>query len=238
MKQIDEVSKTFYIRNVDSSERKLINEIVDLHRLSFEGFFLSTMNKGFLRHLYMAFCEHEHSELIVAFENEIPVGFMACSWDTSGVYRFMLRRHLIPFAWYAFLAVLRRPSLISKMFRATSMPKESVRDENYVKIFSLGVHPDYHGRGFVSMLLEELKHKTNFARFKYITLETDAENNDAANKFYQQNGMKLSSTFVTPEGRKMNKYHYRIHRNEDQNDDQDIEQNENQSEKQNEDFIS
>ena len=215
MKQIHDISTTFYIRNADSSERKLLNQIVGLHRKCFDGFFLSTMNKGFLRQLYKSFCEHEHSELIVAFENEVPAAFMACSWDTSGTYRFMLRRHFITFAWYSFLAVLRRPSIIKKLFRAVDMPKETVRDENYVKIFSLCVDPEYQGRGFGTILMDELKHKTNFSHFQYITLETDADNNVAANRFYLSCGMKLSSVIVTPEGRKMNKYHYRIHQDED-----------------------
>ena len=215
MKQIQDISSTFYIRNADSSEWKLLDKIVELHRKCFPGFFLSSMNKGFLRYLYRSFCEYEHAELIVAFENEKPVAFIACSWDTSGTYGFMLHRHLIPFMWFSFLAVLRRPSIIKKMFRAVDMPKETVRDENYVKIFSLCVHPDYQGRGLGTVMMNELKHRTNFSNFHYITLETDADNNEGANRFYQENGMKLSKVFVTPEGRRMNKYHYRIHQNED-----------------------
>ena len=210
VKQLNDASTNFYIRNIDSTEHKLLNQIVDLHRQCFEVFFLSTLHNVFLMHFYMSFCEHEHSELIVAFENEAPVAFVACSWDTSGVYRYMLSNHFIPFVWYSLLSVLGRPSLIKKMFRAVDMPKESIRDENYVKIFSLGVHPDYQHKGLGTMMLNELKHRTNFSNFQYITLETDAENNDSVNRFYVNNGMKLSSVIVTPEGRKMNKYHYRV----------------------------
>ncbi|MBQ3418160.1 MAG: hypothetical protein IJH32_10065 [Ruminococcus sp.] len=64
------------------------------------------------------------------------------------------------------------------------------------------------------MLLDELKHLVDRSEFEYITLETDADNNAAANRFYQKNGMKLSSVFTTPEGRRMNKYHYRKKHNE------------------------
>lgn len=157
----------------------------------------------------MSFCEHQNSNLLVILEDEVPVAFLAYSWNTSGVYSFMIKKHLLRFMWYSFLAFLRRPSIFTKMFRALKMPAESKRDESYVKIFSIGVHPDYRNRGYGSILLDELKHRINLSGFDYITLETDADNNEGANTFYKKNGLVLSSIYVTPEGRKMNKYHYR-----------------------------
>ena len=58
-------------------------------------------------------------------------------------------------------------------------------------------------------LMDYLKKNVNFDRYQYITLETDAENNNEANHFYLSNGFRLSSDFYTFEGRHMNKYHYR-----------------------------
>ena len=214
MRQGYDRSMNFRVRNVDSSEKRLINEVVRLHKKVFDGFFLSTMTNSFLRTLYTSFCEHNKSVLMVAFDDERPRAFMAYSWDTSGVYAYMLKHHLVSFMWNSFIAVLKKPSTILKFFRAVNMPKESERDENYVKIFSLGVDPDCWGKGYGAMLLDELKHLVDHSEFEYITLETDADNNEAANKFYQKNGMRLSSVFTTPEGRRMNKYHYRKKSNE------------------------
>ena len=50
----------------------------------------------------------------------------------------------------------------------------------------------------------------DFSKYDYITLETDAVDNEAANAFYQKNGFVLSDVFTTSEGRVMNKYHFRV----------------------------
>lgn len=201
------------IKPVDPSQKDVLDAIVDLHLDTFNGFFLSSMHRGFLRTLYKSFAEHKSSELLAAYEDVgVPIGFLAFSWDTTGVYSYMLWRHFFPFVWYSFLSFLKRPSIFGKLFSALKMPARSKRDEHYCKVFSLGVRSDRQGLGVGSALLDNLKRRVNFNKYSYITLETDAENNDFANTFYQNNGMTLSSVFVTPEGRVMNKYHYRVKR--------------------------
>ena len=161
--------------------------------------------------LYRSFIEHDKSELLVAVEDDgKAVGFLAYSWDSRDLYRFMLRRHLISFMWYSFLSFLKKPSIFAKMFSALGMPSRSVRNENYVKIFSIAVDPEYQHQNIGSLLIEELKSRVDFNTYTYITLETDADDNDYANSFYQKNGLVLSSRYITPEGRRMNKYHYRV----------------------------
>ena len=49
----------------------------------------------------------------------------------------------------------------------------------------------------------------DFAKYAYITLETDAVDNEEVNRFYQKNGFTLARTYETREGRKMNEYRYR-----------------------------
>lgn len=202
----------FTIRLVDKDEKEIIDEVVEVHITAFQGFFLSTMNKGFLRALYKSFCEHNSSDLMVAILDDKCVGFVAFSRDTSGIYSYMLRRHFITFTWYSFLAFVRRPSIITKLFSALDMSNSTKRDSHYAKIFSLGVSPECHGLGIGSALIEKMRVNLDFTKYDYITLETDADNNDETNIFYQKNGFRLSQTYTTKEGRKMNKYHFRVHR--------------------------
>ena len=49
---------------------------------------------------------------------------------------------------------------------------------------------------------------TDFEKNVYITLETDAENNEAANVFYRKNGFVQAREYVTREGRRMIEYRY------------------------------
>ena len=196
------------IRSVGSSEKELINEIVTIHINTFEHFFLTFMNRGFLRQMYRSYCEHDRSELLIAVDDENPVGFLAYSMNMSGLYRYMLSHHLISFVWYSFLAFLRRPKVFFKLFGALKKPAQAQRDSEYVKLTSIGVDPGCKSGGIGSMLIDEMKKRVDFTRYEYIALETDAENNDAVNAFYQKNDFALAYSFVTPEGRQMNEYRY------------------------------
>lgn len=64
-------------------------------------------------------------------------------------------------------------------------PKESERDENYVELASIGVRPDVAYR-VVLKLIDTLKNNVDFKKYKYITLETDAVDNEIANRFYRE----------------------------------------------------
>ena len=198
------------VREVHSYEKDIIEQVVKLHISSFKGFFLSSMNYGFLKTLYKSFCEHHSSDLLVAFDEDRPVGFIAYSRDTSEIYSYMLKKHFFSFGWYSFLAFLRRPAIFRKLFGAFGMSSQTKRSTHYVKLFSIGVDPEYQDKGVGSLLIQTLKKRLDFSRYDYITLETDAHGNDAANAFYVKNGFRLSETFTTKEGRVMNKYHFRV----------------------------
>lgn len=197
------------VQNITKATRELLDTIVDLHIKSFEGFFLSTLHPGFLRQLYKSFVTYKKAELLVAFEGDDPVGFIAYSFDTNGAYRHMLWRYFFPFFWYSFLSFLKKPSIFVKMFSALTKPYAFTRETDYAKIFSIGVEPEYRRHGVGSLLIKDMKARVDFEKYKYITLETDAKDNDEVNRFYLENGFRLSSDFYTFEGRHMNKYHYR-----------------------------
>lgn len=199
-----------HIRKIEKNEKSVIKEIVDIHHETFEGFFLTFMGKGFLNQMYCSYCTHDMSDILVAFEEDgAPIGFVAYSSDMSGLYKHMIKTRLAAFVWFSIGAFVRKPKVFMRLFRAFRKPSESKREEKYVELASIGVDPSIKSRGIGSLLIEALKKEIDFSKYAYISLETDAVNNEGANHFYKKNGFVLEMEYETHEGRKMNEYRYR-----------------------------
>lgn len=196
------------IREVKSDEKKIIDEIVTIHLNTFTGFFLTFMGRGFLRQMYQSYCDHEESGLLVAEGDGKTVGFLAYSSDFSGLYKFMIKTRLVQFGWYSMGAFFRRPSAFLHIIKAFLKPSEVKRKEKYVELSSIGVDPNVKSKGVGSKLIEKLKKLVDFEEYAYITLETDAVNNEGAIHFYEKNGFIRERMFVTDEGRKMHEYRF------------------------------
>ena len=196
------------IREVKSDEKKIIDEIVTIHLNTFTGFFLTFMGRGFLRQMYQSYCDHEESGLLVAEGDGKTVGFLAYSSDFSGLYKFIIKTRLVHFGWYSMGAFFRRPSAFLHIIKAFLKPSEVKRKEKYVELSSIGVDPNVKSKGVGSKLIEKLKKLVDFEEYAYITLETDAVNNEGAIHFYEKNGFIRERMFVTDEGRKMYEYRF------------------------------
>ena len=198
------------IRNISNSEKEAINDIVSIHLDTFQGFFLTFMGRGFLKLMYRSYVEYNDSGVLVAFDDEKTIGFLAYSGDLSGLYKYMIKKRLIPFAWYSLGAFFRKPTIFMRLVRAFLKPEETKRKEKYVELASIGVAPDIKSKGIGSLLIDALKSKVDFNKYAYITLETDALNNEGANHFYKKNGFVKVREFETNEGRKMFEYRYKL----------------------------
>ncbi len=196
------------IREVKSDEKKIIDEIVTIHLNTFTGFFLTFMGRGFLRQMYQSYCDHEESGLLVAEGDGKTVGFLAYSSDFSGLYKFMIKTRLVQFAWYSIGAFFRRPSAFLHIIKAFLKPSEVIRKEKYVELSSIGVAPNIKSKGIGSLLIGKLKKQVDFEKYAYITLETDAINNEDVIHFYEKNGFIRERMFETGEGRKMYEYRF------------------------------
>ena len=196
------------IREVKSEEKELITDIVSIHLNTFTGFFLTFMGRGFLNQMYRSYCDHDESGLLVAEDDGKAIGFLAYSGNFSGLYKYMIKTRLIPFGWYSVGAFFRRPSAFMHIIKAFLKPSEVKREEKYVELSSIGVDPTVKSKGVGSLLIDELKKNVDFDKFAYITLETDAVNNDGAIHFYEKNGFVRERMYETDEGRKMFEYRF------------------------------
>ena len=185
---------------------KYVDDIVEIHLNTFMGFFLTFLGKGFLKTLYKGFISHSQSGIIVALKEDKPIGFCAYSEDLSGFYKYLIKKKLPWFAWYAAGAFIRKPKVLFRLLRAFSYSDESKRVESYVELSSIGVMPEEKNQGIGSAMIKYLCEILDVSKFKYIKLETDRDDNEIANCFYQRNGFVLDHAYETPEGRGMNEY--------------------------------
>lgn len=191
-------------------DKTAVKDIAKLHMSAFPTFFLTQLGSGFLELLYEGFIEDPRSGILVSTdETGLIQGFLAYSTDYSGFFKHLVKKHLLAFAWYAALAALRHPSFSLRLLRAFEKSDEVARPEAYVELSSIAVRPNCESRGVGRSLITHLIGMVDFETYEYISLETDAENNDDVNRFYQNNGFKLERTYSTKEGRKMNEYRYR-----------------------------
>ena len=197
------------VREVIKKEKKVIDDVVTIHLNTFTGFFLTFMGRGFLKQMYSSYCEHTESGLLIAEDDRKTLGFLAYSSNFSGLYKFMLKTRLFPFAWYSAGAFFRKPSAFIHIISAFLKPSEVLRNEKYVELSSIGVDPNIKSNGIGTKLISELKKKVDFNKFAYISLETDAVNNEGATYFYEKNGVVRVRKFVTNEGRQMYEYRFR-----------------------------
>lgn len=196
------------IREITNSNDPALDSIVSIHLESFPGFFLSFLGKRFLYHMYSAYCSHKSSALLVAEDSGIPVGFLSFSWNYSNLFKHMLRTRFVPFCWCALFAFFRKPTYFFRLLRALKKSSDVKRTEAYVELSSIGVKPNNMGQGIGSKLIEELIGRVDFDKFRYISLETDAVNNDAVIHFYEKNGFIKARYFTTEEGREMIEYRF------------------------------
>ncbi len=200
-------SEQIDIKRMERNEKQ-INEIVEIHMQTFEGFFLTFLGRGFLRQLYKGFSTYDKAGIYVAVQGEKIVGFLAYSENISQFYSYIIKHQLVQFAWYSIGAVIRQPLAMARLIRAFLKPAEAKRNCEYIELSSIGVLPDKKNKQIGSRLIKALQNQYLGTQFAYIKLETDAEDNEAANFFYRKNGFVLTDTYHTREGRKMNEYRW------------------------------
>ena len=196
------------IRKMSASEQEKIRKLSKLHTRAFPDFFLTQLGVGFLDALYKGYLNDERSGIIVAEDNGRLAGFIAYSYDYPNFYKGLIKHHLLRFAFCSLGAAVRHPSFIKRLLGAFKKSDSVDKKEKYVELASICVEPKIGKQGIGSKLIDHLKGMVDFNNYAYINLETDAENNDAVNRFYVKNGFELARSYFSPEGREMNEYRF------------------------------
>ena len=185
-----------------------VEEVVSVHIHSFKDFFLTFLGNRFLRVLYSYIVSEKFGIAIVAEvsgENRLA-GFVAGTMEPYRFYSKAIHKKAIPFAIATIPALVRRPSILMRLFRAFQKPREAKEGSFDCELMSIAVLPEYSGFGIGWLLEQEFCNQAELHGAKSVMLTTDRENNENVNRFYLRRGYRLYDHYVTPEGRQMNKY--------------------------------
>ncbi len=194
------------IRRIKSSD---IKTIVLIHIKAFPGFFLTFLGPRFLQEFYMSFIIDSTGRGFVATDYSGRVyGVLVGTFTPSGYFKRLLMRRGWAFCVASVTALLRRPVLLPRLLRALFYRGNPPSGNARALLSSIAVDPELQGNGVGQALMEVWLQEVKQQGIQGCYLSTDADNNQAVNKFYLKQGWRLDTAYNTPEGRRMNLYVY------------------------------
>lgn len=187
-----------------------VNACIGIHMQAFPGFFLTFLGPAFLKELYSAIVVDPSGIGLVAERDGQIKGFVIGTEHPSGLYTRLLRQRWWAFCWAALGPLLKKPAILPRLLRAFRKPKEDAGLEQCGMLMSIAVLPEEQGKNVGKQLVIDFLAQAAQRGLLYVNLTTDHQNNDYTNRFYQKLGFELCRTFVTPEGRQMNEYLFKL----------------------------
>lgn len=182
--------------------------VVGLHMAAFPGFYLTSLGSRFLRRYYEHVIAHRDGICLAAFDDGRVVGVVAGFVDPAAFYS-DLRRDRIRLALAALPALLASPARAVRFVVNYRRAGEAARvrpSQRSAELASLGVDPKWSGRGIGALLVAEFVSAASRKGASRVGLTTDADGNEAVNRFYQKLGFRLDRTFEAQPGRRLNEY--------------------------------
>lgn len=194
---------------VGALQKLHLKPVVEVHLKAFPGFFLSFLGPKFLTEFYQSFIEDDAGIGFVgqdALTGQV-VGVIVGPLVPAGYFKRLLKKKWWAFCLASLTAVLKKPSVIPRLFRAVFYRGESPASmEGLALLSSIAVSPDVQAKGLGGVLVQAFMEEVKRRGGNGVFLTTDADHNDKVNRFYQKLGFSMESSHVTPEGRKMNRY--------------------------------
>ena len=184
-----------------------IDAAVELHVNAFPDFFLTFLGDGFLKIFYQAYVENRDAVAYVAEgKNGYLAGVVVGTLKPRGFFRRLLLRRWWSFALACCGSAIKRPMIIPRLHRALFYRGEEPTGVSRALLSSIAVAPAGQRTGVGRALMENWLNAVQAQGMLGAYLTTDANNNEAVNRFYQRFGWWVELTYVTREGRMMNRY--------------------------------
>lgn len=182
-----------------------VGSIVEIHKVAFESFFLTSLGSRFLELYYSTFINSDKGVVYCVEKDGSIVGFAACSYISRGFNFYLIKRNLFKYVTEFFLILFTRPKAIIRLIK--NLNKESDNSDvddkgEYAELYSIAIRPTCQGEGIGKKLLtkteEEVKEHNN-----RISLTTDYYKNEKTVGFYRSLGYRDFYEFTTYPKRRM-----------------------------------
>ena len=187
-----------------SIEKAGLKEVVEVHKNSFKGFFLTTLGDGFL-HLYYDSIRKDRNAILIGIYNEEKLcGFCAATFKSKGFNSQLIKNNILKFLMIGLQLLFSKPMSLIHIIKNFRKNVSRFNDKSeYAELLSIGVSEDLQGRGIGKKLLLELEKVLSIHECSILSLTTDFYNNDGVIEFYKRLGYEIYYDFIAYPERKM-----------------------------------
>lgn len=183
-----------------------LDDLVDLHIKTFNGFFLTSLGSDFLKTYYDACLSNENTiALGVIDEKNKVIGFAIGALNAFGYHKKVLFKNIHKFIYSLFVACLIKPKSIFRLILNLNKSPRKFDKKNYSELMSIAVLPSLKGLGIGKLLLTKFEETAKLKGAKQCALTTDYYNNDLVIEFYKKNNYEVYYDFFAYPKRKMYK---------------------------------
>jgi ribosomal protein S18 acetylase RimI-like enzyme len=189
-----------------------LDDIVSVHLEAFPGFFMTQLGPWFLREYYRCVVDYPRGVLLTESGEQGCIGFVAGFVNPASFYR-QLRRRRVRLGLAACAGIVARPQRLIKLlanYRRAGHAANQVPEPGTAELSSVAVLPSAAGRGVGSRLANRFITTAGNLGAQRVVLTTDANDNEAVNRFYLGLGFTRVRTFEARRGRFLSEYVIRI----------------------------
>lgn len=184
--------------------REDIPQVVEVHKASFQGFFLTELGDHFLRVYYDCVRKDSKGVLLGYYEDGQLYGFAAATTLSNGFNKHLIKNNLFQFSLIGVRLLLTKVPALIRLFKNFSKTDSNVNDSGeYAELLSIGVSDKMQGKGIGKKLLIELENVMKSKGCQKLSLTTDYNNNEKAIGFYNSLGYTKFYDFIAYPDRKM-----------------------------------
>ena len=130
---------------ITAIKQKDLNAVAKVHMQSFPSFFLTFLGPAFLKEFYKSFIHDDQGIGFVAIENGRILGAIVGPFKPAGYFKRLLLRKWYAFCFACIGAVMRKPKVIKRLFRAVFYRGEAPEGMQRALLSSIAVAPDVVG---------------------------------------------------------------------------------------------